>query len=456
MASSDLVQLSPAKIRPRRGKRSLKETDLTPRARDARSGQACAREAATELTTTGVWPDLKSADGPIDVIDLFAGCGGLSAGFAAVGAATRGFRLAGAADLSEPACETYATNFGLMPARCDLGAVSEWGDLTRKFVHSFPLNPTARRVVVGGPPCQGFSSHSKRNKNHRDERNSLVGAFARLAVALEPEAVVMENVPELLSGQHWRHFDEFRTVMKQHGYVITAEIHNLATFGVPQERIRATVIARKGASPRMPRAVVADHEFRTVRHAIGHLRSLQPGVPDSDDPMHVCASHRESTIAVIRQVPKDGGTRPKGVGPASVQKVDGFRDVYGRLAWDRPANTITHYARNPASGRFSHPVEDRGLSLREAALLQSFPGTFVFNGGFDDRFSQVGNAVPPLYAAHIAAAVLDDLMDCACGTTDRADEVAGVSRTRHLVVNAPQRDSFSSGLISMKARAVNL
>src|SRR5205823_10383420 len=133
-------------------------------------------------------------------------------------------------------------------------------------------------------------------------------------------------------------------------------------------------------------------------------------IANPQDRMHRSAGHRKTTIKTIRAVPKNGGSRPPGVGPKCLDRIKGFSDVYGRLYWDKPSVTITHYARNPASGRFVHPQQDRGLTMREAALLQSFPMDFKFVGAFDSIFKQIGEAVPPKFSSAIAVNVLIELL----------------------------------------------
>ena len=154
--------------------------------------------------------------------------------------------------------------------------------------------------------------------------------------------------------------------------------------------------------------------------------------------MHRSASHRESTLDIIRAVPRNGGSRPHGVGNARLDEFKGFYDVYGRLAWDKPSITITHYARNPASGRFVHPEQDRGLTQREAARLQGFPDGYEFAGTFDDVFRQIGEAVAPPFSVAIAASALANL---------RGESVA--SRP-HALLNAPVADSFAGVIAGIK------
>ena len=147
---------------------------------------------------------------------------------------------------------------------------------------------------------------------------------------------------------------------------------------------------------------------------ISHLPAVDAGERCASDSMHFTAKHQESTVDTIRAVPRDGGNRPDGVGPACLTRVrekqgrGGYDDVYGRLSWDKPAITITAYSRNPASGRFVHPFQDRGLSIREAALLQGFPPDYQFKGSLDDAFRQIGNAVPPAFAACLGMHVRRD------------------------------------------------
>lgn len=390
-------------------------------------------------------PDLSTdraahADGPVDVLDLFCGCGGLSAGFELVGRAIPSYRLVGAADIDQAATETYAANLPIVPARVDLATVSAKPDRIDAFLASLPRRPGARTVLVGGPPCQGFSAHRKKDGKPKDERNALVCAYARFAVRLRPEIVVMENVPEILAKKDFVQFEAFRESLENAGYTVQAAIHNLGTFGVPQERFRALVVAAR-VPFEMPAGFLSPTEFRTVRDAIGHLPRVKPGKPSVTDAQHQCTHHRQSTIETIRRVPLDGGRRPDGVGPPCLHRVDGFRDVYGRLYWDRPSNTITGYARNPASGRYVHPEQHRGLTIREAALLQGFPAHYTFAGPFDHRFMQIGNAVPPTFAAYLAAHIWGEL------SASNAHQ-AVVRPTRTVVV--PTSNSFSSGIAGRK------
>ena len=337
---------------------------------------------------------------PIKVIDLFCGCGGASAGFLSINKTLPVFQVVSAWDIDPDACSTYS-QLGFKPTCGDIRTIS--GD--RRILNGLKrkIGDGNASILIGCPPCQGFSAHTKVNLGAgEDERNSLVDEFTRISAELEPDYVFMENVPELLSGKYREHFKFFKDEMVSKGYHVGAAIVNMAEFGLPQARKRAVVLASRDPVS-MPRSILLPEEFVTVRHAIAHLPRISAGIPDPDDPLHVTANHRSTTLDVIKAIPKDGGSRPLGLGPKCLDRVRGFSDVYGRMRWNRPSVTITGSARNPASGRFVHPDQDRGLSIREAMILQGFPASFCLEGSFDKKFSLVGNAVPPLFAAAVAA-----------------------------------------------------
>lgn len=363
----------------------------------------------------GYWRSAKAApEGPIDVIDMFSGCGGMSAGFRAVNGLLPAFRLALAVDINEAANATYAANLGSVPVREDISTLASSKLRLDELLRSSGRRPDHPLILIGCAPCQGFSSH-RNAAGEGDVRNSLFEDFAQVAVNLMPEAIVVENVPELLTNKYWPYVENARRILEGAGYFVHLDVHNMAEFGVPQERFRAVMLALRKPFGR-PRGFLRRGEFRTVRQAIGSLPAIRSGEPNVDDSMHYTAGHKESTLATIRAVPRNGGSRPADVGPQCLQRAFErrgraiYEDIYGRLYWDRPAITITGYARNPASGRFVHPEQDRGLSVREAALLQGFPSDYWFEGGLDQRFQQVGNAVPPAFSAYLALYLLGELL----------------------------------------------
>lgn len=361
------------------------------------------------------WEAAKTApDGPIDVIDVFCGCGGMSAGFKAVNAIAPTFRLAAAVDIDATAAETYSRNLGLTPTLADVHQLAHDHAMAKRLLVDARSSPHAPLVLIGCAPCQGFSSH-RNAAGASDPRNSLFADFARVATKLEPDLILVENVPELLTQQYWHVLEEGRKTLRNAGYRIALAVHNMAEYGVPQQRFRVLMIAMR-RNFRLPSGFLTPSQFRTVRDAIWHLAPIAAGDVHPGDPMHYTARHRQSTLDLIRLVPKNGGKRPPGSGPECLKRIEakqgraGYEDVYGRLWWDRPSITVTGYARNPASGRYLHPEQNRGLSVREAALLQGFPSDYQFAGGLDPSFKQIGNAVPPTFSAFLAAHMLGELL----------------------------------------------
>lgn len=350
------------------------------------------------------------SNNPIQLIDFFCGAGGTSLGFASINEVVPAFHFLGGCDINKASAESYAKNFGTPVINRDIVELAEDEDKLQEFLDDIGFDRNMPTILIGCAPCQGFTSHRKKRWNEEDDtRNNLVNVFAKIVGYIKPVAFVMENVPEFLSNRYWKYFSAAKERYLSDGYIVKENIYNAASFGVPQERFRSIVIGMK-KNFLLPEGYLAPNEYRTVREAIGRLNPVPAGVADPHDPMHKSASHKKTTIEVLAQVPHDGGNRPAGIGPACLDRTKGFSDTYGRLYWDRPSITITHYARNPASGRYTHPEQDRGLTAREAALLQSFPMGFEFTGKSDDIYRQIGEAVPPLFAAGIAANVLIELV----------------------------------------------
>lgn len=336
-----------------------------------------------------------------DFVDFFCGAGGMSYGFHKIGELTGRLRWAGAIDIDKHAIDTYERNYGHRPTQMNLAEAD-----IDEIKESLNLDPNNELILIGCAPCQGFSAHRKKDHRGPDKRNTLVGLFAEIAVQLNPKIIIMENVPDLLAKKHWHHYKVFKETVEAAGYHIAVKILNMAEYGTPQSRFRTVLIAAKDFFPTLPAPVLKPDQFRTVREAIGDLPPLKAGEKDPNDPMHMTSRHKKETVEILKQVPKDGGNRPRGVGPQCLDKVTGFYDVYGRLAWDKTAVTITARCRTPSCGRFVHPEQDRGLSVREAALLQGFPNNFYFEGPFDDKFKQIGNAVSPIFSTRLAGHVL--------------------------------------------------
>ena len=390
---------------------------------------------------------LKSKDyneNPIQLLDFFCGAGGTSLGFAALNQIVPAFKLLGGCDINKVSAETYSHNYNTKIINQDVTELAYDEDKLERLLDEIGYDSKKPTILIGCAPCQGFTSHRKKHWADGDDgRNTLILAFAEIVKKMKPDVIIMENVPEFLSKKYWKYFSTAKKRFEESGYIVKQSIYNAASFGVPQERFRAIVIGMRH-NFLLPEGLLEPTEYKTVREAIGNLPPVKAGVADPQDPMHKSAAHRQSTIDVLKQVPHDGGNRPIGIGPACLDRTKGFSDTYGRLYWDKPSITITHYVRNPASGRFTHPEQDRGLTAREAAILQSFPKGFEFTGKFDDIYRQIGEAVPPFLAAGIAVDVLVELLSSVPTPYELANSVPAITE--------PVSSSYSSVIAGIKKR----
>lgn len=331
---------------------------------------------------------------PLALIDLFAGCGGMTRGFVDSGS----FRPVFAVEWDADAAETYSLNFGA--GHCFAGAIQD--------VAEFP----AADVVVGGPPCQGFSPLNMRGVGM--ERRGLWREYARALREAQPVAFVMENVPELLRSKEYATF--LRTAKKL-GYSVEGRVLNAADYGVPQTRRRAIVIGSRLGPPAWPeethyppeRIALGGEPWRTFRDAVEGL----PLKPDEKN-WHRSRNPRPMSLERYRTIPKEGegrfhlAARRPDITPACwLRKKSGSTDVFGRLWWGRPAFTIRTEFYKPEKGRYLHPSEHRPITVREAARCMSFSDDFVFpeHQPMTAVAKQVGNAVPPLLAQRVAEAL---------------------------------------------------
>ena len=377
------------------------------------------------------------------VVDFFSGCGGTSTGFSLASVPGADVEVVAGVDIDANACATFESMHD-RPAHClDVRDLLDEPHRLQALVKGWALGRFDQVILVGCSPCQGFAAHRKA-ANGDDPRRHLFTAFTDIARQLDPDAIFMENVPDLFSKKHWPYYSSGRKVLEKAGYTVRSRIYNFAGFGLPQERFRAVMLAMK-ASLQMPEARLGPSDFSTVREAIGHLSPLEAGQVCPTDPMHRTSNHRRSTVEILRRVPMNGGNRPVGVGPECLdrarEKHGGYTDVYGRLAWDRPSVTVTARCRTPSCGRFAHPEQHRGLSIREAALLQGFPAGFMFEGNFDDKFKQIGNAVPPLVAKHFAEHIVRQLMGLkpTLQTSCETDVIAPVGPGFAVTINGIKR-----------------
>ncbi len=302
-----------------------------------------------------------------------------------------GYRVVGAIEIDPYAVKVYRLNHPRVRVwQDDVKSVS-----AQSILRALKLRKGELDLLGGCPPCQGFSTMRTRNGKHRvrDKRNDLIYEFQRLVLDLLPRHVMLENVPRLMKDQRFRNFTQ---ALEDAGYKLKAEVLNVAHYGVPQRRRRVVVVASRVGEPCLASKSAA---LCTVRQAIG---SLGPA-GNSGDPLHDMPEKRSAVVRErIRQIPKNGGGReslPRHLRLECHKKSDGFKDVYGRMAWDEPAPTITTGCFNPSKGRFLHPDENRAVTIREAALLQSFPPSYEFPVGLGKvRLAEmIGNALPPAF-----------------------------------------------------------
>lgn len=335
---------------------------------------------------------------PLTFVDLFCGCGGLSLGFKHAG-----FRPVYGVDMSEPATQTYALNIG---AEVWCGRIEDFTVALEQGTIDLP----EVSVVVGGPPCQGFSPLGKmsagraRQRTH-DRMNELWRYFVRVVELLRPQVLVTENVPQFINSDE---FEDYSGAVARLGYIVQAAVLRAEEFGVPQKRRRAFTIGSRSASPAMP---LPTGETISVRDAIGHL----PPEPDGHN-WHIGRNPTKTSLERYRCIPPGGNRfdlmrkRPDITPRCWLNKPTGTTDVFGRLEWDGLACTIRTEFYKPEKGCYLHPQEDRPITHREAACLQSFPDDFDFVGSKVQVARQIGEAVPPKLAYEVAQAVLRSLM----------------------------------------------
>lgn len=317
-------------------------------------------------------------------VDLFCGCGGLT-----VGLKKAGFTILGAVDIDPLAIKTYKANHR---------KVELWEKDIRELdpqelLETLELKRGELGLLAGCPPCQGFSTMRTLNGAVRvdDPRNDLLFEFERFVEALLPRTVMLENVPGLAVDER---FEALCLHLRGLGYKGSHRILNAADYGVPQRRRRLIYLAGMGVD--IPFAEKKARQ-KTVKESIGNL----PIAGQSGDPMHDMSEKRTpKVLEIIRLIPKDGGSRgdlPEEFHLECHKRCNGFKDVYGRMAWHAVAPTITSGCFNPSKGRFLHPEENRAITLREASMLQGFPRRYKYPV-VESKSAvalMIGNALPP-------------------------------------------------------------
>jgi DNA (cytosine-5)-methyltransferase 1 len=322
----------------------------------------------------------------LTVVDVYAGCGGVTTGLKKAG-----FQVVAAIDNDPIACETYRLNHPEVEMfERDVRRIRP------KQIQESLGNRRLDLMVVCAP-CQPFSSQNRRKR--LDERAHLILQAIRFAKALRPRAIFFENVPGLARERASAILQKLRDGLERAGYRLSEPVNvDAADFGVPQRRRRCILIAtHKKSLPEIPKKATRRKKRRTVRDAIGSLPRLRSGQAYVPDLLHFARNHSPIALKRLALIPKNGGSRnalPPRLCLACHRKQRGHEDVYGRMRWNATAPTLTTGCTDITKGRYAHPRDDRAITLREAACLQTFPRRYKFAGNPSQVAMQIGNAVP--------------------------------------------------------------
>lgn len=338
----------------------------------------------------------------IKVFDFFSGCGGTSQGFKQAG-----FEVVFGLDFDKDASESFKLNFP--EAKFINTDIRKLAD--EDISHFFDKEENALTLFSGCAPCQPFSKQNS-NKKDNDPRLDLLCEFSRFVSYYLPDFVFVENVPGIQKfDKNEGNFKHFLNMLSQHGYHVDYKVIPAAWFGVPQTRERLVLLASKNFYVELPFKThgIDSMPYSTVRDWIGNLPPIDAGTKHPSIPDHESASLSDVNLQRIKATPEGGGREawPIDLILNCHKNHKGHTDVYGRLFWDRPASGLTTRCISYSNGRFGHPEQNRAISLREAACLQTFPMNYKFSGSLQSRARQIGNAVPPKMSEAIANKILN-------------------------------------------------
>lgn len=368
----------------------------------------------------------------ITAIDLFCGAGGFSAA-----AINVGIKILAAIELDNIACETYKLNLidnlnnDIKLFNQDIMSISP-----KKMMHSLNLKKGKLDIILGGPPCQGFSSHRLKDAGVDDPRNSLLIRYFDFVKCFNPKMFLVENVPGLLWDKHKNYLNKFRALAEDNSYVLFDPVKiNAKDFGVPQNRTRVFILGVrndivthdlqwppaqthfpdrepfwKNASEVFTRPQSSDVSIiaETLGDNIFKQLNFFKGETLEHDISNIHMNHFEHMIERFAMTPINGSRSDIDFRlPCHSNGYAGHQDVYGRIKLAQPGPTITTGCVNPSKGRFLHPWKNHGISVREAARFQTFPENYVFCGGIISQSKQVGNAVP----VELGKALLKECID---------------------------------------------
>lgn len=337
---------------------------------------------------------------PPIAVDLFSGCGAVTQGFKQAG-----FKIISAVDNAPTACATYKKNHPeVMLLEKDIREVDPLALLK--------TSSKALDLMIVCAPCQPFSSQNKNKIG--DTRAELILQAVRFAAHLKPTLIFFENVPGLTTEANKNILHKLKAGLGKFGYQLGVPLRvDAADYGVPQRRLRCVMFAsRQETLPIMPEPYTPEALRITVERAIGDLIPLNSGERSSSDPLHFARAHLPIAQQRMKHIPQDGGSRfslPPELELPCHKGHTGHPDVYGRMKWKDVAPTLTTGCTDITRGRFMHPRDNRAITLREAARLQTFPDFYTFCGSPSDIARQIGNAVPVNLAKAVGSAALDSL-----------------------------------------------
>ncbi len=324
----------------------------------------------------------------IKVVDFFSGCGGTSAGFEAAG-----LSVVAAIDSDPDAKATYTANF---PDAKFFNRDIRWMK-TATLAPYVTKKPTDVLLFSACAPCQPFSQQN-RQKKKRDERVSLLAEFGRFVKRYLPELIFIENVPGIQTISRNSPLDEFIAMLDRLEYSHDVQTINCQDYGVPQKRKRLVLVASRLGEIQVPPKTHGKtlKPFTTAWDSIRGLPKVAAGEADPIISNHRAAMLSQKNLERIRATPPEGSRSdwPERLWLKCHKDTTGHSDVYGRIRKNQPAPAMTTRCISLSNGRFGHPVQDRALTVREAACLQTFPLTFILHGSLSSMARQVGNAVP--------------------------------------------------------------
>lgn len=350
-----------------------------------------------------------------NIIDLFAGVGGLSYGFSKI----EDFNIIAANEIEKDISIAYTLNHpNVKMLNCDIA------ELTEERIFE-AIGDAKIDLIVGGPPCQSYSTLGKRQM---DDRANLFMQYKRILSIIRPKAFVFENVVGILSMDKGKLFKNIQAQFAELGYELKYQVLDAVDFGVPQHRERVILVGYLGKNPfefPLPTHGEGLRPYVTMREAIGDLPVLQSGeskfeyqneitneflqfvrVSGCNLTEHTAPKNGEHLIRIMQAL-KDG--QCKDDLPEDIRPKSGYGNTYAKLWWDRPSTTITRNFACPSSSRCIHPRDSRAMSIREGARLQSFPDDYQFYGSDGMKRLEIGNAVPPLLSMAIANKVKEML-----------------------------------------------